>query len=144
MTTPSDPHLPLLQAAVKAYAVGKQHRPQWRDKDALHNQLAVADRLLESQQLSIRNVSAITHLSHTRLAQRASAEERGLGGRLAPATLPLILDLLNAERSRETHSLSDVSVDLAKRIVEGGTSPGTVERLTGIPASTVRRWVAEA
>lgn len=137
---PASPHKEILQAAVAAWAVGASHAPRWKDKTALGAQLRRADQLLESGLLSVRNVSAITHLTVGRLRKRVDADEPRLGGRLAPATLPWLLDLFRAEEARTTHSVSGSSLELTRKIIESGTSPRTIERLTGIPETTVRRW----
>lgn len=146
MTTPStteqDARKTLLQVAVKAWALGQAHGPGWADKAARDEQIEAARKLLDSGRLSYRNVASITRFGLPRL--RELAPQRGMGGRLEPSSLPKILDLLNAETARTAYGVSATSINLARKILAEGNSARSVERLTGIPASTLRRWAADA
>ena len=60
------------------------------------------------------------------------------GGRFNPESLPLIYDLWLE------WTQGGRNVRLAKLIVKQGTSPGFLEKLTGIPRRTITRWTTES
>lgn len=86
---------------------------------------------------SSRQVSAITGLEWWKAA-KASSKTARTGGRLDPKSLAPLRDLAVA-RAR-----GEMNIFAALEALSTGTSVTMAVRLTGIPATTLKRWKAQA
>lgn len=100
-------------------------RRQWQFDDARA--------LGECGVFSNRNIALITGLAHTTVADLTGKATR-TGGRLNPESLPMLLDA--AQHWLRYHAVDVQSVQVA---IDLGTSIGMVEKLAGIPHSTLQR-----
>lgn len=117
-------HLAVVNAAANAYAIrnnlaGREKRP-------------LARRLGQHGVFSLNQIAAILGTSTSVIHEEVTKTDR-TGGRLNPDTLGLIRDLLEQERIGQPYGF------FAAEILRAGTSPLVLERLTGIPALTLRQ-----
>lgn len=84
-----------------------------------------------------RHIAAFTGLDPVTVSKLVPNPERN-GGRLSPAAIPTIIDIIHAQ------ARSEVDRNLLRRAVELGTSVNFLAKLTGIPQRTVARWVDKA
>lgn len=142
MTTHSEPTADPAEAvrmAIALHEASKAHAPEWADKEALGEQLSGVQALVDTGLFSIRAAARIAGVGMGR-ARSFVKSSHSTGGVIAPEALVLIQQLTTAEDLRTSHLLSPESVRLTKEIVGTGTSLYMVERLTGIPETTLRRW----
>lgn len=111
----------------------------WNEHQQGADAEAMAKRAIELAQFGVfsnRNIALITGLSYEAVLKMAPKSSK-LGGRFNPEALPLIYDLYLA------HSRGGKDPKLACTIVRHGVSSGFLERLTGVPSTSVDRWVAQ-
>lgn len=92
--------------------------------------------LLEWDTFSKLQVAAITRLPRTLVFDLGDKDDKR-GGKLNPETLPMLRDLRNSWRHGERIPR------LAALVYARGTNRQMIHVLTGIPMSTLQRWVAE-
>lgn len=90
---------------------------------------------------SLRQVAAITGISHSTVKQVAGSKSEKTGGRFDPACLE---DLLTVQQRRARGE--EVEPQLVRRMIDAGagTSVGFAERLGGLPEGYLRRKYAKA
>lgn len=87
--------------------------------------------LAETGVFSNNNIVSITGLTRYRVDQIFSKSKKDRGGRFNPETLVLLVDFQ-----------AGPTPELARSIVNLGTSTGMMSRLTGVSDSRIKRWLA--
>lgn len=118
-----------LDQALEAYYRPRNVSRQIRTDDAIA--------LLEWGVFSIRQVQAITGLPQDYVRSLATKRDH-TGGNLNPDTLPLLRELRDGWRRGER------LIGVAQRIFDGGTKQAMTNALTGVPMTTLYRWMRRA
>lgn len=115
-----------LDQALEAY-----YRPRGCDRQVRMDD-AVA--LLEWGVFSIAQVHAITKVPRDRVRALASKTNH-VGGNLNPETLPMLRDL------RDRYRRGERPIGVAQQIYDKGTKQAMTSTLTGVPMTTLYRWM---
>lgn len=97
--------------------------------------LELIESLAKSGLFSIRQISQICERSSSSVSRLVRRDSR-TGGKLNPKHLEMMRGLIFQ------NDLGQVDWDRVGRIVNGGTSPYVVAKITGIPRSTIHRKVS--
>lgn len=132
----------LVRRALALHDLGAKHASDgWKEPEALAEALTIAQSLIDSGLFSRRAVARISLLGMGR-ARANLRPGTGTGGRIEPESLPHILELLRVEDLRSSHAIRPDSVRAVQAAVGAGASLYMLERLSGVPESTLRRWLA--
>lgn len=114
-------------------ALAIQNKAKGANKEV---RMALATDLGELQIFSNRTIGLILDLDYQSVKASTHKTDK-TGGRFNPEALSLIYDLWSEYTQQGVRNKQ-----LASTIVKLGISPDYLSKLTGIPATTIRRWVA--